>query len=81
MTTEEKLSDAEQRITAQANAVARAEVAKEQAEAKLDETRDALKDEFGVSTSADIRAKREELETQLTQLLADIEAELEAAGA
>lgn len=80
-TVDEKLQDAESRISTQNSRIARAEVEKEQAQATLEQVRTALKEEFGIETGADVKRVREELESSLLEEVAKIEAELDAAGA
>ncbi len=77
----ERLADIDRRVESARTRATRAALAREQAEERIAKTKAALKDEFGVSTGAEIRAKREELESNLESSLASIEADLEAAGA
>jgi adenylyl- and sulfurtransferase ThiI len=75
------LNDAEKRISAQNSRIARAEVEKEQAQAVLAQTKEALKAEFGISTGTDVKRVQSELEAELAAAVERIMTELEAAGA
>lgn len=81
MTSTERLNDFEQRIDAQKARVARAQVEREQAEASLAATKEALKEEFGATTAADIKRVRDELVAKLDEQLEAISSDLETAGA
>lgn len=77
----ERLADIDRRAESARTRAARSALAREQAEERIEKTKEALKKEFGVTTGAEIRAKREELEAALESSLASIESDLEAAGA
>lgn len=81
MDTEQKLADAESRISAQNSRIARAQIEREQAQERLDGAKAALKEEFDATTGADIKRIRQELQDEIDAEVAKIEAELEAAGA
>lgn len=59
----------------------RAEIELDNATAKRTEAQATLKEEFGVSTTAEAQAKLVELRAYLTDVIAEVESELEAAGA
>jgi hypothetical protein len=81
MPIEEQIRSIQSRITTEQSKRARAEVEKENAEAAIAEARATLTNEFGVSTGAEIRAKREELQAEIDAELAEAERLLEEAGA
>ena len=76
---EERLGNIQQRISQATARRAREEVEVENARASLAEAKERLKEEFGVVTSDDLRAKKTELESALQSAVEEIEAALEGA--
>jgi len=81
MALDDDLRTIQTRISQLNSKKARAEVELDNATAKKNAARAALKEEFGVSTTADAKQKQAELEEALTTVVSEIEAELEEAGA
>lgn len=67
--TEDKLRDIQKRISVATAQRARHEVEAENAQKSLDSAKATLKDEFGVTTSAELAQLQENLETQLQENL------------
>lgn len=78
---EQRLSAAQQRITAATSRKARAEVERDNAKESLAATRKTLADEFGIKTNEDVKRVRAELEAEVEEAMATVESALEEAGA
>jgi hypothetical protein len=81
MALDDDLRAIQARIATLTSKKTRAEVERDNADAKVAEARTALEEEFGVKTTAEAKAKLAELEQNLRDVVAEVEAELEAAGA
>lgn len=78
---QDRLRSAQQRLSSASAQRTRAEVEEENAQKALDQTKEALREEFGIVTSADLAKVRQELDDALTTALAEAEAQLDAAQA
>jgi uncharacterized protein YqfA (UPF0365 family) len=81
MALEDDLRQIRTRISAARTKQARAEVQRDEARAKVAQAKTVLKDEFGVSTNAEIKAKRDELQADLDTATEEIKRALLEAGA
>lgn len=81
MSLEDNLRSIQTRISQVQGKHARAQVERDNALAKLGIAKAALKEEYGVATTPEARAKLEELEAELVEAVQAVELELEAAGA
>ncbi len=81
MSIESQLRELKQRDENLRSRRTRAEVERDNAKAKFEQAKTALKEEFGLSTGAEISARIAELEATRDNLLASIQADLDAAGA
>ncbi len=79
-TVEDQLAALRKQITAAQNKKARAAVDLENASDRLDQARLALKQEYGVETTAEARAALEKLRSDLTASMDEIQELLTAAG-
>lgn len=78
---EDKIREYRTAASQKQGAKARAEAELSQAEARLQEARKALKDEFGVETPAEAKALQEQLVAELAAKESEIEAAFAEAGA
>lgn len=78
---EDRLREIRQRISNVANKRARAEVEKEQALDRTRKAKNVLLNDFGVKTTADAKAKREQLAADYEDAISTAEAALSEAGA
>jgi uncharacterized protein YllA (UPF0747 family) len=74
---QEQLAGIKTRISQQTALQARAQLRKERAQEDLEKARTKLREDFGVSTGDEIRAKKAELEATLETALAEAERLLE----
>lgn len=81
MAMEDDLKRLHAQITAVQSKKAKAAVELDNAKDRLETARTLLKDEFGVTTTTEARAKLEELREELATAIAQIEELLTAAGA
>jgi adenylyl- and sulfurtransferase ThiI len=81
MNVQEELRELATKIGVAQQQKTRAEIELETSTARRNETVKALKEEFGVSTGADITAKVKELEEALAAHVAEVRTTLEEAGA
>lgn len=78
---DEELRSLQTRISAVQSRRMRAEVARDNAKAALVQSRELLKEEFGVSTGEDAKSILQQLTSELEGAVEVVRSELEAAGA
>jgi len=78
---EDKIREIRTAISQVQNQKARAAVELDNAKSRLKEAREALKTEYGVVTADDAKAKLTELQSELNDIVSEVEKALEEAGA
>lgn len=78
---EDEIRARRQAVTAAQTRVMKAEVEKAAAQQKYDEADARLRDEFGLATDADVRARIQELQATIANSLQEIDEALEEAEA
>lgn len=78
---EDKLREIRNSIAAVTSKKARAVVELDNAKSRLDDARRILRDDFGVETSDEAKAKLSSLRSELARVVSQLESELDNAGA